>query len=118
MVYTAHGPFVNGGAPAIDQNVMNDIDNCLTGNLGLAKVLLTVGSLARVSLFSGTGTGSAQAINHGLGATPDIVLFTYAGAFGSPPSNPAYWTALSSTQVTVVAQNTYFFWALALKLTP
>src|SRR5260221_4868782 len=97
MVYSSHGTFVNGSSPAIDQSFCNDIDNCLTVNLGLAKVLLSQGSLARISIFSGTGSGSAQTVNHGLGATPDIVLFTYAGAFGSPPSNPAYWTTVTSS---------------------
>jgi hypothetical protein len=115
MVYTTHGTFVNGSAPAIDQTFCNDIDNCLTGNLGLAKVLLTTGSIARISYFSGSGSVNAS---HGLGATPDIIFPFYAGNFGSPPTHPIYSYNATSTNVQVVADASYSWVAMALKFTP
>ncbi len=113
MVYTAHGPFSNGIAPAIDQTVMNDIDNCLTGNLGLAKVLLSTGSIARIAQFNGTGSGL---FNHNLGAVPDLCLIGYAGNFASPATAITWWTP-NSTQVNVNAAAVYWV-GLALKFTP
>jgi len=118
MVYTAHGPFSNGIAPAIDQNVMNDIDNCLTGNLGLAKILLTTGSIARISFFQFTASGTGQTINHNLGATPDYVILMYSGNFGGPPTHPLFYWNTTSTQVSVVGDNTFNVNGLAIKFTP
>lgn len=119
MVYTSHGTFVNGTAPAIDQSFCNDIDNCLTGNLGLAKILLSTGSIARISTFSFTTSGgSPVTVNHNLGATPDYIFLQYSGNFGSPPTHPPYWYNATSTQVTGVGDGGYFVSGLAIKFNP
>ncbi len=116
MVYVAYGPFTNGSAPGLSASLFNDIDNCLTGNLGLAKVLLTTGSIARIAKFS--GTGSVTGATHGLGGTPDFVIIMYAGSFGSPPTQVPSYVNTTSTTVDIAAQSAYSWLALAIKFTP
>jgi len=115
MVYVTHGVFVNGGAPAIDQTFCNDIDNCLTGNLGLAKVLLSTGSIARISKFS--GVGSQTGVAHGCGGNPDIVIVQYAGSYGAL-TQPAVYKNTTSTTVDIDAQSAISWNALAIRFTP
>jgi hypothetical protein len=137
--YSNTGPFTNNTTPpGVSATFLNNIENFLdqidssvvadsnitangAGALGAASLtvhgnaIFTLGSIARISKFSGTGTGAAQTVSHGLGATPDLVFINYAGNFGSPPNHPAYWYNTTSTQVTIVADNTYFWWAIAIK---
>jgi hypothetical protein len=85
MVYVAHGPFTNGIAPAIDQTFCNDIDNCLTGNLGFAKVLLATGSITRIAFGQKTVTsGAANTTTHGFGVLPTAILVVPVGSALSP----------------------------------
>lgn len=114
MVYSKKGPFVNSSAPGIDQAFLNGLENYL--NAGAANCSVPI-----CSKFSGSGTGSAQVVTHNMkdqnnvSITPDTVIVQYAGNFGGPPANPAYYYGQNSTQVTVVAQNGFSWVAIALK---
>jgi hypothetical protein len=61
-------------------------------------------TLGAISHFGGTGSGT---FNHGLGKTPPNILVTYAGNFGSPPSQAIAWYNLTSTSVSIAAQSGY-----------
>lgn len=124
--YTQQGPFTNN-VSALTATIMNNIETFLlaiddaninapgSGQWNVLKLALALGTLNRINRFSSTGTGAAQTLSHGLGAQPDIILFNYAGNFGSPPTHPIYYWNENSTQVNVKADNGYFYYGLAIK---
>ena len=145
MAYTKHGPFVNSSPPGIDASTMNDIESVLvalnsaasdpsissdgagnetvtsaTGNkfqLSGAGAFfgLLAGTLSRIAIFNGTGSGT---FTHNLNATPSLILFNYAGSstpFGSPPTHPAYYYSANTTTCQVVADSGYSWIAIALR---
>jgi hypothetical protein len=123
--YPKVGPFVSGGAPGIDYPFLNNVETYLgyaadsnitadgNGNMITKSTAFTVGKITRVSFFTGGGTQNNVA--HGLGVTPDIVIVQYAGNFGSPPANPAYYYNANTSTVNIVGQNGYSWLAVALK---
>jgi hypothetical protein len=80
-----------------------------------AEMTSIAAALPLTNTFTGTGTGAAQTVSHGLGATPDIIIIMYAGNFGSPPTHPIYYYNVTSSQVTIVADNAYSWVAIAIK---
>lgn len=124
--YTQQGPFTNG-VSALTATIMNNIETFLlgiddanisapgSGQWNCLKIALTTGTLKRIARFSSTGTGATQTINHGLGEQPDIIILQYAGNFGTPPDHPAYYWGENSTQVSIRADNGYFYYGLAIK---
>jgi hypothetical protein len=109
MGYSKIGPFTNNAQPPVNKAFLDPLENFLAS-------FFVSGQISRISHFTGTGTGAAQTVSHGMGATPDIVLLSYAGNFGGPPTHPAYWFNATSTQVTIVADNGFFWHALAIAL--
>lgn len=82
----------------------------------VGEIFLAGGSLSRIAQITGTtGSGSAQTVNHNLGATPDVIILQYAGNFGSAPTHPPYWYNAGSTSFTAVADNGYFYTGVAIK---
>src|SRR6266487_3214559 len=71
-------------------------------NLIAGTFSLLTGSIARISMFSGTATVTATLFNHGLGAVPDIVLLQLTIA-SSTAHMLTYYNdgSLSSSQVKV-----------------
>jgi hypothetical protein len=124
--YSQQGPFTNGSS-ALTATIMNNIESFLlaiddanisapgSGQWNCLKIQLTLGTIKRINRFSSTGTGASQTLNHGLGEQPDIILFNYAGNFGSPPDHPVYYWNENGTQVNVKADNGYFYYGLAIK---
>ena len=122
--YTQVGPFTSGVSP-ITAAFCNGLETWILamddpnisanggGQMTMLKLALTTGTITRISRFSGTGSVTAAA--HGLGGTPDIILFNYAGNFGSPPDHPIYYYNEGATTVHVVADSTYFWYGLAIK---
>jgi len=82
------------------------------GVLNCNTISPTVGSITRISHFSGTSSGS---FSHGLGTTPDIIVITYAGNFGTAPTQAIAWYSPNSTSVNVNAQGGYSWAGLAIK---
>lgn len=71
----------------------------------------TTGSTLRgISYFSGTGSGL---FNHGQTAGPTAFGIQYAGNFGTQPTAQIVWFGVTSSQVNIVAQATYFWQAAA-----
>lgn len=94
-------------------NVPNDSNLSSSGGvLQCNTISPTTGSITRISHFSGTGSGS---VSHGLGATPDIIVCTYAGNFGTAPTQAIAWYSAGSSSVNVAAQSGYFWTGLAIK---
>lgn len=129
-IYNKTGPFspgAGGGTP-VTHTFLNNVEDWIegmdaagvsvdeaTGTVTAPKFAFSTGTIKRIARFSSTGTGAAQTLNHGLGETPDIVLFNYAGNFGSPPTHPVYYWNENSTQVNVKADSGYFYYGLAIK---
>jgi hypothetical protein len=114
MAYSKTGPFITSSAPGIDSGFLNKVENYLNASVANCGVPI-------ISKFGGTGTGSAQTVNHNLhdsnGASinPDVVIVQYAGNFGGAPTMIiSYWNT-TSTQVTILAQNSLSWNAIALK---
>lgn len=79
-------------------------------------VTFLTGSTSRVSKFTGTATTVATAFNHGLGATPDLVLLTLTGTNTSLSMVKYDAASLTSTQVTIVSDSSRTFVGWAIKL--
>ena len=94
-------------------NVPNDNNlNSTGGNLSVNTISLTKNSITRISTFSGTGNAT---VGHGLGDVPDVVMLTYAGNFGTAPTQALAWYNAGGTNVSVAAQSGYFWTGLAIK---
>jgi hypothetical protein len=112
-VSTITAAYLNGVETFIDTMDDANINAAGGGRLNVLTLGFTTGTITRMSRFSGTGSVTAAA--HGLGGTPDIILFNYAGNFGSPPDHPIYYYNEGSSTVHVVADSTYFWYGLAIK---
>lgn len=98
-----------------------------TGDVTMPKSLtvqtrlnLALGSLSKISFFSGTANATGGFVNHGLGVKPDFVFITMTGSVADTCSffyNPA---TMTTTQVFIFATNgvatARAFVALAVKL--
>lgn len=74
-----------------------------------------LGSIQKISKFSGTATTTATAFNHGLGVVPDMVLLQLTIASSTAHGvyyNPA---TMTTTQVTIQSDGTNTFVGLAIK---
>ena len=84
----------------------------MLGAATVARLLLSHGSLSRISVFGGTGVVNTAA--HGLGVTPNLIIPVYHGNFGVVPGHPIYYFGENSTTVTVVADTGYSWLAVAI----
>src|SRR5260221_3122114 len=85
------------------------------GALTVLKLLLTSGSLTRVSFFDASGTTVSSNFAHGLGVLPDIVLGINDGT--NSTANPLKWSKANSdvTNAALVATVNGTFHCLAIK---
>lgn len=87
-----------------------------TGPVLLAGSLsFLVGSISRVSMFSGTATTVVTAFNHNLGVAPDMILLTLTGTNTSLSMVKYDPASLTSTQVNVISDSSRSFVGLAIK---
>lgn len=94
-------------------NVPNDTHLSSTGgNLSVNTISVTKNSITRISTFSGTGNAT---VAHGLGDVPDLIMLTYAGNFGTAPTQALSWYSAGATNVSVNAEGGYFWTGLAIK---
>lgn len=83
-----------------------------------SEVKLTHGTLARISMFSGSAPNVSTPFNHGLGAVPDMVLLTLTGTNNTASMVKYDASSLTSTQVSIVSDSSRAFVGLAIKFTP
>lgn len=90
-----------------------------TGLLTLTKIALALGSITRISTFTGSTVAGKVTANHGLGATPDFVAaFFTVGSTPSPHLIACNTATLTSTTVDVWSDvGSIGFYGIALKLT-
>ena len=133
--YSNTGPFNNNAAPALAATFFNNIETFLdsitqsivndshvttdgNGHVTVVQIKLTVGSLTRVSVFTGSANNAGNLQAHGLGATPDFVTFIENNTVGD--SNNFAWdkAASDATNVKVWGNNATArsYTALAIKL--
>lgn len=94
----------NGAISTSGGGVMTLPSVNVTTNLGLI-----LGTIARIGRFSGTGNAL---ITHNWGVVPDFVIVSFAGNFGGPPTQVPAWYNATNTQVNIVAQSGFFWYAL------
>lgn len=82
----------------------------VTLQFGSSITFPSSGALADINYFGGSGSG---VFTHGLNATPHTVAVGYAGNFGGPPTQHAYYYNLLPSTVQVVAQSGYSWLAIA-----
>lgn len=80
---------------------------------GTIKFLL--GSITRISSFSGTATTVVTAFNHGLGVLPDIILLSLTGTNTSLSMVKYDPATMTSLQVNVISDSSRTFVGLAIK---
>ena len=134
--YANSGPFVNNTTPpginatflnnietfldSITQSIVNDshVTTDGSGHVTVVQIKLTVGSLTRVNVFTGSANNSGQLQAHGLGVLPDFVVFMENST--GADSNNFTWdkTASDGTNVKVWGNNasSRSYTALAIKL--
>lgn len=108
---------------ATGQQVVDTINgvNVFTRNSGGAVLLagtfkFLVGSISRISMFSGSCGTTTTAFNHGLGVVPDIILIQVLGTVSSVHTVLYDNTTMTTTQVNLTSNfSNNSFVALAIK---
>lgn len=117
---TANAPDVLGSLQSLQNNGVNNDGGTIqtngAGTVTIVTLAVTLGTLTRISKFTGTAINGKVTVSHGLGAVPDVVILIpslsatpVAVALGYNPAT------LTSTQVDVWANTGFNFVGLAIK---
>jgi hypothetical protein len=120
--YSATGPFTNGTSPGISATFLNNVETFLgyaadtnittdgSGNLTVASIAFTHGTLTRIAYgFSAVTTGGTT-ITHNLGVTPSAVLTTTSASAVTCFVN----SSMTSTTFTATVSTNNNIWWLAI----
>lgn len=89
-----------------------DLSGLFSGGTGIA---LPLGTLTRVSKFTGTASTVSTFFNHNLGVIPDVVLLQLNGLSSTAHSVWADYATLTNTQVKITGDGANAFVGLAIK---
>lgn len=111
--YAATGPFTNGVAPGISATFLNNVETFLgyaadtnittdgSGNLTVAAILLTHGTLTRIAFGFAAVTTGGTTITHNLGVNPTAIFLQVSAsgvtAYASSTVTTTTFTAFVST---------------------
>lgn len=99
-----------GGEGTLDATVDVNGITLLSGSL-----IFLLGSISRISKFSGTAASTGTTVNHGLGVVPDIILLSLTGTSSALSMVKYDDTTMTTTTVKITSDSSRTFVGLAIK---